>query len=497
MRATARSLWVGLLALLGAVVVTISWTMTTAVQLQATTALIMGGTDNPDPDATYIADITQRYLNPFADLPYDPPPVGVHTPEQFFPVFGSQTFDDSVAEGVLDLQDAIDVNTPNAGDRVIIVGYSQSARIATIAKRHFIENYDPADPDATPISGFVMLANPGKPNGGILERYKLFGTIPFFGITFDGDTPTNGPQNPDGSYVAPTKDISFLYDGVSDHPVWSLNFLALANALAGYVYLHGETPTADDDLIYQGSAGDTDYYVIDSGIVPILRPLGSLGVPHFLLSALNEPVQVLIESAFRRDLGPGVPVQASLLPHVNPITLAINLIKSIPVGIDNALEELGVGRKLGTTPSGPYGVGGPQLPAPPVTAMTTVSALSASEAVEPDAPQVDSLAKDAGTRKSNDAETASAEPDTTPAPDPEPKTKPAAAEKKPKPPAKEADQPEVRGPIEFDSQKTPTESPSSPSGGQAATGDTSATETKSTTTPDSTSSPGSETKDAA
>jgi hypothetical protein len=165
-------------------------------------------------------------------------------------------------------------------------------------------------------------------------------------------------------------------------------------------YLHGETPTADDDLIYQGSAGDTDYYVIDSGIVPILRPLGSLGVPHFLLSALNEPVQVLIESAFRRDLGPGVPAQASLLPHVNPITLAINLIKSIPVGIDNALEELGVGRKLGTTPSGPYGVGGPQLPAPPVTAMTTMSALSASEAVEPDAPQVDSLAKDAGTRKS-------------------------------------------------------------------------------------------------
>jgi hypothetical protein len=250
-------------------------------------------------DDAYIADITQRYLNPFGDLPYDPPPVGVHTPEQFFPVFGSQTFDDSVAEGVLDLQDAVDANTPNAGDRVIIVGYSQSARIATIAKRHFIKDYEPTDPDATPISGFVMLSSPGKPNGGI-AAYKFFGTIPFFGITFDGDTPTNGPQNPDGSYVAPTKDISFLYDGVSDHPVWALNFLALANALAGYVYLHGETPTADNDLIYQGSAGDTDYYVMDSGIVPILRPLASIGVPHFLLSALNEPMQVMIETAFRR-----------------------------------------------------------------------------------------------------------------------------------------------------------------------------------------------------
>jgi hypothetical protein len=125
MRATARSLLVCLLALLGAVVLAISWTMTTAVQLQATTALIMGGTDNPDPDATYIADITQRYLDPFSDLPYDTPPVGVHTPEQFFPVFGSQTFNDSVAEGVLDLQDAIDANTPNAGDRIRDVGQPQ------------------------------------------------------------------------------------------------------------------------------------------------------------------------------------------------------------------------------------------------------------------------------------------------------------------------------------------------------------------------------------
>jgi hypothetical protein len=26
------------------------------------------------------------------------------------------------------------------------------------------------------------------------------------------------------------------------------------------VYLHGETPTADDDVTCQGSAGDTDYY---------------------------------------------------------------------------------------------------------------------------------------------------------------------------------------------------------------------------------------------
>src|SRR4029077_11617471 len=182
MRKIIRSLSVGFLAFVGAVILGISWTMTTAIQLQATTALIMGGTWNPDPNAAYVADVSQRYINPFADLPYDPPPLAVHTPEQFFPVFGTLTFDDSVAEGVVDLQDAVDANTPNADDRVIICGYSQSGRIATIAKRKFIEDYDPADPEATPIAGFVLLANPNKPDGGILERYKFIRKIPFLGI---------------------------------------------------------------------------------------------------------------------------------------------------------------------------------------------------------------------------------------------------------------------------------------------------------------------------
>src|SRR5262249_44578535 len=182
--------------------------------------------------------------------------------------------------------------------------------------------------------------------------------------TFDGATPTDGPQNSDGSYVAPTKDISFLYDGVSDHPVWVLNPLALLNALAGYVYLHDQSPTTDANLIYQGSAGDTDYFIIDADIVPILLPLESIGVPHFVLSALDEPLRVLIETAYRRDLGPGVPVHASLLPHVNPITVTRNLIKSIPVGIDDATEELGLGRPLGTTSAGPHRCGCPSPAGP-------------------------------------------------------------------------------------------------------------------------------------
>jgi hypothetical protein len=82
---------------------------------------------------------------------------------------------------------------------------------------------------------------------------------------------------------------------------------------------------------------------------------------------------------------------------------------------------------------------------------SALAARSASEAAEPDAPHVDSPAEAApsadpvaaealaGTRKSNDAKTVSAQTDTTPTSVPEPKVRPTAAGTKPKPPAKQPD----------------------------------------------------------
>jgi hypothetical protein len=147
------------------------------------------------------------------------------------------------------------------------------------------------------------------------------------------------------------------------------------------------------------------------------------------------------------------------------------------------------------------------LPAPPTTAMSNVSALSArspSEHVAPeansltvDAPSAEPATPDAVTRNdSNETKTESAQPDTTLSV-PEPKVEPTARDKKPDTTAKHTDKPKVRGPIEFDSQKTPTESPSTPSGEEPTTAETSQTETSSTPTSDSDSAPDSEHMDAA
>ncbi|MGZ8812726.1 MAG: PE-PPE domain-containing protein, partial [Mycobacterium sp.] len=113
-----RSLGVVGLALLSVVGLVVTWTAATVVQLTAT-ALIMGGTDHPlsaggdDPGyiESYLDNAVTLFINPAAGTSTRPgtePIDGVGTgdkiyavtyPAEFFPVFGSQTFDSSVDAG--------------------------------------------------------------------------------------------------------------------------------------------------------------------------------------------------------------------------------------------------------------------------------------------------------------------------------------------------------------------------------------------------------------
>ena len=119
MRKAIRSLWVVVLALASTVALAVAWTTATAVQLLAT-ALIMGGTGNPlstppDDPVTYINPYMNNaingYINPGAAAGTGTGGTGIAgvgpgddryaviTPEQFFPVAGTMTFDDSVVIG--------------------------------------------------------------------------------------------------------------------------------------------------------------------------------------------------------------------------------------------------------------------------------------------------------------------------------------------------------------------------------------------------------------
>jgi hypothetical protein len=373
-RRIVRSLMVAMLPLAVVVMLAVGSTMTTAVQL-TTTALIIGSTFVPNPSPHYMTIMSRNFINPFYGAPDRAVPV--HTPAQFWPLagvnpvrfdFNSLTFDESVHGGVKSLEATIAAQP--AGEPLIVLGYSQSTRIASIAKQNLVAKHGD-DFDAYPDISFSLVANLGKPNGGILQRGAILGsipiTIPIFGITFGGATATNSPVNPNDpdDHALKTKDITVMYDGVADHPVY-LNPLTLANAVAGFLYYHHLVDGENLDIRYQGSTGDTDYYIIPTEIVPILVPLANVGVPRPVLLALDEPLRVMIETTgFRRDIPAGQPTPYGLVPPINPVTFAANLLTSVPVGLDDAYESMGRGRPFGTEPSGPYGVGGPPLPDPP------------------------------------------------------------------------------------------------------------------------------------
>lgn len=398
---------------------------TAAVALAVnTTALIMGGTfhplaeprDGPEFVTAYLDNAVSSHLDPAFGATAGPVTnaVAVFTPEDFFPL-GRLTFDRSVAEGATNLRRCLTAtpecvyNTdtavtpaagtaaPQPGDVMLVFGYSQSAVIASLVKADLIGEYQVGQPGVA----FTLVANPMRPNGGVLMRLRGWPTIPLLGVSFPGASANSGPAFDDGEFVYPSIDIVRQYDGLGgDFPVRPLNLIALVNSLLGYGLLHGETvnvPLAD--ARFQGRQGDTSYYLIESELVPLLQPL-ALFVPKPILSALDVPLRVIIEDAYERGVGPGTPTPMRWWPVGDPLALAIGLLKSVPVAVDELLDGFGLGRPFGTTTPGPFGVSGPDV-AEPVESVAPIvpgepeaqlSTVELSEAVaEPESPEPEAV----------------------------------------------------------------------------------------------------------
>lgn len=403
-RKSLRSLALVAGAILGVLAIAWSVTLSSAVSLLAATVLVMGGTQHPlvsaqggwaDPYpfvADYADDAVRIYVVPSAAVRGDATDpdgyqaVAVHTPEEFSPVFGTTTFGDSVDAGLANLGDCVQGQTCVArevpGDPdgevppaefegpFVVYGYSQSAVIATLLKRQLIAEGSTEDID------FVLLANPNRPNGGIMQRFEGL-SIPLLNVTFNGSTPTNGGFD--------TVDVARQYDGWADFPVYPMNMLATMNALMGIYYLHGDYwSTGVGAPLEQAEVGDTTYYMIPTDRLPLLTPLAQLGVPSPLLTALDAPLRVIVEWGYDRDPDHvGTPTRAGLFPVTNPITGLTNLVIAIPTGLDDAAAESAgdpTYRPLGTEPvKSPYGVGGVELgdPLPPPAAPETRSITAA------------------------------------------------------------------------------------------------------------------------
>ncbi len=291
---------------------------TNAAAMQSSTsnnvALIMGGTWDPSPDLKYLTSIEQAYL---AQNYSGYTLVSLQTPEQFWPVTGinSEFFGNSVYQGFATLNSSILTQTA-AGNHVVVVGYSQSATIASLEMR-YLQALPAALRPSQDLLNFVLLADPNNPMGGILTHF-----IPGFG-TFHFATPLMT------QYA--TSIFTLQYDAIADFPVHPLWLPSDLNALFGFLDLHSTVPylpAAQVAAAIQQQIGNLTFHFMSTAQLPLLDPLRAIPI-------LGNPLADLLQPFLKPivDLGyaPG------LLPGLNPLSVAGYVGQGATAGITNPL----------------------------------------------------------------------------------------------------------------------------------------------------------------
>ncbi len=316
------------------------------------TALIMGGVGNPGPLQAYIDYIEATYVQPlFQNAAINP--IGVTTPEQFWPgtlvfkggvptwVPATYTFDQSVATGLASLQNSVNqLNLNVTGNNGVVVGYSESATIATEEIRALLALPLNQQPLANQLS-FILLGDPNNPVGGLFERFTGF-YAPLLDVSFNGAT----PQSPWHTSV-----YTIQYDGIADFPQYPLNLLADLNAING-IAVHAQyqvlTPTelAGAIPLPTTSGSNTDYYMILTQDLPLLYQVREIPYVGNVIADLVQPdLRVLVDLGYA-DYGPGgnyadIPTPASLFSVPNPFTVIPALGHGAVQGVQAAMVDLG------------------------------------------------------------------------------------------------------------------------------------------------------------
>jgi len=268
----------------------------------------MTGTNMYVVDPAWMDMAVHNYIEPTLGGDYTEIPVT--TPAQFWPFTGSDDmyFDLSVLGGTEVIGEAITAQHNPA----VVFGYSQSAVIATAAKRRLADSA--ASGADTPEVSFVMLANLNRPNGGLNARFTG-AFIEKLGWTFSAAAPTNT------SFT--TIDVARQYDLFADFPSYPLNIFADANAVVALFYGahdYSRVSLNPADAAYEPNTvvqqwGDTTYYFIPTEQLPLLRPLRDLGANPLLMDALEPAMRVLVEAGYDRSTPFGEPTQAQLIPR--------------------------------------------------------------------------------------------------------------------------------------------------------------------------------------
>ena len=384
MRKIARLVVLSLLGLLSTAVLGAMTALMAAVSLAATALIVPGtGTPNANVVGNYMPNFRDYYMQETectaatsCDLD------GVNYYASFWPLplpgwcdpGRCEKFDVSVADGVDNLKDELlELQQNNYQGDVVIAGYSQGARVVSIAKTKIANGEWAGLIDQLDEVEFVFIGNPNRPNGGILSRFGILGTIPIVDVTTGQPTPTDT--------VFETQDWAIRWEGIADFPQYLFNPLAVVNSLLGFYYDHGtylavndgsdpgELPagytvaewkeiTTHPELypeivqIQKMPGSDTTYYTVTPKVLPLVRPLHAIPFLGKPIADLLEPaLRVLIEeTGYNRNIPFGQYTPIELFPLFNPVTLILKLVPAIFQGINNFLANFGLATEIPLTP---------------------------------------------------------------------------------------------------------------------------------------------------
>lgn len=319
MRKASRVVVLLLLGVVSTAVMGVVTALVAAVSLAATTALIVPGTGTPDANVVedYMPNFWDRYIaGTDADLPAectdgtDCTLTGINYPASFFPLVifpgwcepgRCETWNDSVGEGVTNLNSALIDQLVNSDDDIVLAGYSQGGAVVSNELRN-LANLDPALKERLKV---FLIGNAYNPDGGLFTRLGFLPTIPFIDVTF-------GPAMPTDTGI-PITSVGFEYDPVMYAPRFWGNGLAMLNAFAAFDNVHGFylTPNGNGptDAIAYGYTEEELAEILATGCPGAYCRLGSDGNKYYMIPAKSLPLMNLITSI----------VPAPLRPFVRPI----------------------------------------------------------------------------------------------------------------------------------------------------------------------------------
>ncbi|MFB1295780.1 PE-PPE domain-containing protein [Mycobacterium sp. pW049] len=342
-RAMVSAASVAGVALAGAAAVGVAPTLSVSPQLLASLHYLRGTNIGGVPTEQQYLDFIDEVIDgsgvPSPEEPYVKVPYNAGFRPFSHGGFADLSYNGSVAQGV----QLLAAQQP-AGD--VIFGYSQGAVVASLYKGTQTGNT------------FVLVANPSRPNGGVMQRFKGL-TIPLLDVTFSGATPNTGDV---------TYDVARQYDGWADFPRYLWNPIAVANAFMGILLVHSEMQTeltaeeleaakaSGDSDYYQYHAGsNTHYYVIKTYPIPLLMPLDPF-LSDAVIAALDAPLRAFIETAYDRS-DYSVPARASFFKPFTPSTPAVTADPATAPTADARMAGASEGNGISGTGSAGDGVG--------------------------------------------------------------------------------------------------------------------------------------------